>query len=174
MAWTHGACERATGPTNPEISLLDEQIQRDCNKTKDEYGRRQFESCSIRYRPLKLWRLRQRLSAKKSLFASNQLITFSDKSLSNRPTPHRQNPAFGALIRQIHNRHRLDHNYMPFTPDQVKETLEESDSFTVLSPDGLIVLQLKQLGPLGLRYQCRMFNLSHALTGSLTSGSTLS
>ena len=166
---------RATDPTNPEIALLDERIQRDCNKTKDEHWRKEVESCSIRYRPMMLWRLLQRLSGKKSFFAPNQPITFSGKSLSNRrdiatkfvkqftrPTPHRQNPASRALIRQIRNKHRLDHSSMPFTPEQVKEALKESGSSTALSPDGLTVLQLKHLGPLGLRYLCRLFNLSYA------------
>ena len=49
---------------------------------------------------------------------------------------------------------------MPFTPGQVKEAIENSGSSTALSPDGLTVLQLKHLGPLGLRYLCRLFNLS--------------
>ena len=67
-----------------------------------------------------------------------------------------------ALIRQIRNRHRLDHNSMPFTPEQVKEALEESGSSTALIPDVLTVLQLKHLVPLGLRYLFSFFNLSYA------------
>ena len=124
---------------------------------------------------MKLWRLLQRLSGKRTYSAPNQPITFAGKSLSDRraiatkfvkqftrPTSHKHNPATRALIRQLRNRHSLDHDSMPFTPEQVRKTLDISGSSTALSPDGLTVLQLKHLGPLGLRYLCRVFNLSYA------------
>ena len=143
---------------------MDEQIQRDYNKNKDEKWNKEVESCSIKYRPTKLWRLLQRLSGKRTYSAPNQPITFSAKSVSDkreiatkfvkqftRPTPHRQNPRTRVLLRQLRQRHKLDHSSMTFTPGQVREALESSGSSTALSPDGLSVLQLKHLGPLGLR-----------------------
>ena len=122
---------------------------------------------------MKLWRLIQRYSGKRSYNPPNQPISFNGKSLSNRrdiatkfvkqftrPTPHRHDPTTRRLIRQLRCKHRLDHSSTPFTPGQVKEAIENSGSSTALSPDGLTVLQLKHLGPLGLRYLCRLFNLS--------------
>ena len=161
--------------TDPTITLLDEQIQRDCNKTKEENWRREMESCSISYRPMKLWILLQRLSGKRSYNPPNQPVTFNGKSPADkrliatnfvkqftRPTPHRHNRSTRQLIRQLHHRHRLDHSSMPFTPGHVRDVLENSGSSTALSPDDLSVLQLKHLGPLGLRYLCRLLNLSYA------------
>ena len=124
---------------------------------------------------MKLWRLLQRLSGKRTYSAPNQPITFKNKSLSDkreiatrfviqftRPSPLKHSRATRTLIRQIRHRHRLDHSSMPFTPDLVRKALENSGSSTALSPDALSVLQLKHLGPLGLRYLCRLFNLSYA------------
>ena len=166
---------RTANPNDPEISQLDEQIQRECNRTKDENWRKEVESCSIKYRPTKLWRLLQCLSGKRTYSARNQPITFSGKSLSNkreiatkfvkqftRPTPHSHNRETRKLLRQLHRQHKLNHSHMPFTLNQVREVLKSSGSSTALSPDGLSVLQLKNLGPIDLRYLCKLFNLSFA------------
>ena len=51
---------------------------------------------------------------------------------------------------------------MPFTPFMVAKVLRESGNSTAPSPDGLTILQLKNLGPIGLRYLCKLFNLSYA------------
>ena len=51
---------------------------------------------------------------------------------------------------------------MPFIPDQVRDAIRTSGNFNAPSPDGLTVLHLKHLGPLGLRYLCKICNLSFA------------
>ena len=140
---------RANNPNDPSITLLDEQIQRDCNKNNNERWREEVESCSIRWRPMKLWRLIQRLSGKRTYSAPNQPITFSGKSISDkrdiatkfvkfftRPTPHGQNPATRTILRKLRNKHKLNHSSMPFTPNQVREALKISGSSTAPSPDG--------------------------------------
>ena len=166
---------RTTNPSDPRIPHLDNQIERDTNLNLQQHWRKELESCSISRCSGKLWRTIQRYSGKRSFRDPNQPIAFGGRRHSNRriiankfakqfarPVPHRQNPATRRLIRHIRAKHRLNHNAMPFTPDQVKGVLRESGSSTAPSPDGLTILQLKNLGPLGLRYLCKLFNLSYA------------
>ena len=73
------------------------------------------------------------------------------------------NQVFQAVYTIIPSPPRSNHkSIMPFTPNRLRETLEQGGSYTASSPDGLTVLQLKHLEPLGLRYLCRLFNLSYA------------
>ena len=117
----------------------------------------------------------RRLSGKQAFTARNQPITFSDKSFSDkrkiathfaraftRPFPHRPNSATRRIMRLIHKKHKLGHKASLFTHNQVSEALKASRNSTTPSPDGCTVLQMKHLGPFGLRYLCRIFNLSYA------------
>ena len=166
---------RANDPTDPRIAQKDEQIQCEIDRNNREEWRKEMEHCSIKRRPMRFWRTIRRLSGRRTFTAPNQPITFSNRNFSDkrkiatnfvkqftRPVPHRQNPATRRVLRQIRKKHKLDHSAMPFTPNQVQEAIKASGNSTALSPDGLTVHQLKHLGPLGLRYLCRIFNLSFA------------
>ena len=134
-----------------------------------------MDSCSIRRRPIRLWRAIRRLSGKRTFTDPNQPITFQDRSHSDkrkiarkfvrqftRPFPHHPSPDTRRILRKIRKKHKLNHNASPFTPDQVRRALEDSGNSTALSPDKLTVHQLKHMGPIGVRYLCRVFNLSYA------------
>ena len=166
---------RNNDPSHPGIGPLDDQIQRDIDGNLVQDWRKEVESCSIRRNTNKLWKILRRLAGKRNYQDPNQPITFAGKSLADkrkiakkfvkqftRPVPHRQNPETRRLIRHIRSRHRLDHSVRPFTVDQLKAALLDSGSSTAPSPDGLTILQLKHLGPLGLRYLCKLYNLSYA------------
>ena len=166
---------RTLNSSDPHIAQLDQEIDTRINANLEGIWRREVESFSLRRKIGKMWRTIQRLSGKRSLKDPNQPITFDGVSISNkkdiankfvkqftRPTSHRQNPESRRTIRQIHSRNPLDHNRMPFTVNQVKVAIQKSGNSTAPSPDGLTVLHLKHLGPLGLRYLCRVFNISYA------------
>ena len=132
-------------------------------------------SCSIKRRPMRLWRTIGQLSGKRAFTAPNQPITFANNSFSSkkkiathfvrqftRPAPRRPNRATRQVMRLIRKKHKLNHNVSPFTPTQIIAALKDSGNSTALSPDGLTILQLKHLGPYGLRYLCAIFNLSYA------------
>ena len=78
------------------------------------------------------------------------------------PIPIRQNPVTRRILRQIQEKHKLNHSAKPFTPDQVRKALEESGSSTAFSPENFTIRQPKHLGPLALRYLTKIFNLSYA------------
>ena len=166
---------RSRNPTDPQIPLLDDQIQREINRKSQEEWRETVESCAINWRPWRLWKTIQRLSGKRAYTAPNQPISFAGKCYTNkreiatrfvkqftRPFPHQHNPRTRVLLRTVRKKHKLIHDAMPFTPSMVAKVLRESGNSTAPSPDGLTILQLKNLGPIGLRYLCKLFNLSYA------------
>ena len=166
---------RSNDPHDPQITVLDEQIQREINRKSQEEWRETVESCAINWRPWRLWKTIQRLSGKRAYTAPNQPIFFAGKCYTNkreiatrfvkqftRPFPHKHNPRTRILLRTVRKKHRLNHDPMPFTPSMVAKVLRESGNSTAPSPDGLTILQLKNLGPIGLRYLCKLFNLSYA------------
>ena len=81
---------------------------------------------------------------------------------NTRPTPHRKNPNTRKTIRKLRSRHSLNHQTSSFTPSQVREAIQLSGNSTAPSPDGLTKLHLKNLGPLGIRYACKIFSPSYA------------
>ena len=54
----------------------------------------------------------------------------------------------------------MDHNFRPFTIDDVAEAIRQSSNSTALGPDGITHLHLKQFGPKALAYLTELYNLS--------------
>ena len=54
----------------------------------------------------------------------------------------------------------LDCSYSPFSESDVIDTIKACKNSTAAGPNGLTPLHLKHLGPLGIRYQTRLYNLS--------------
>ena len=134
-----------------------------------------MESFSGRKNAGKMWRTIRRLSGRRKQADPNQPISFGGSSLSNkkeiankfvkqftRPTPHRHNPNTRKTIRKLRSNHPLNHQLAPFTPSQVRGAIQISGNSTAPSPDGLTIHHLKHLGPLGIRFLCKIFNLSYA------------
>ena len=74
--------------------------------------------------------------------------------------PKNSSPQTRSILKQIHKQHPIDHNTDTFTVSHVHEAIKYCNNSTTNSPDGLITLHLRHLGPLGLRYLCRLYNLS--------------
>jgi hypothetical protein len=62
--------------------------------------------------------------------------------------------------RQPHSVHPIDHTFSLFTPALMEEAIKRSSSSTATGPDGLALLQLKNLGLAGIGYLTELFNLS--------------
>jgi hypothetical protein len=58
--------------------------------------------------------------------------------------------------------HPLDHSFQPFTAALTISAIEKLSNSTAKGPDGLNLLHLKFLGPLGIKYLTKIYNLSIA------------
>jgi hypothetical protein len=55
---------------------------------------------------------------------------------------------------------KLDHNYVPFTVRQTTNAIRRAKNSTATGSDGLTALHLKHIGPCGIAYMTKLFNLS--------------
>ena len=133
-----------------------------------------MDSCSLSRNSRKYWKVFNDLSGKRTNQDPNQPISFHNTTHTNpqkiathfcrqftRPVPHTPNPDTPRLIRQIRKQHPLDRDTDTFTTAQIKRAIRDSKNSTATSPDGLTILHLRHLGPLGLQYLCRLYNLSY-------------
>jgi hypothetical protein len=63
-------------------------------------------------------------------------------------------------MHQIQAEHLLAREISPFTSDMVKLAIAAANNSSTRGPDGLTLLHLKHLGPRGLQFLTRIFNIS--------------
>ena len=131
------------------------------------------ESCGPRSNPTKFWGLLRSLSGKSARQPPNQPITFGVK-VKTKPQSiakgfnrqytsvgdHRQRPETRRVIRNLRHKHKLDPEFNPFTNTQTQDAIKQASNSTATGPDGLTSLHLKHLGPRGISYLTKLFNLS--------------
>ena len=165
---------RQADPTDPRLPGLNHTINTNINTNKQKAWRDTMNSCSISQNSRKYWKVFNNLSGKRPHQDPNQPITFNNQTHTKpqtiatqfcnqftRPIPHYPNPQTRRVLRQIRKQHPLDHNTDIFSCAQVEHAIKDSSNSTASSPDGLTILHLRHLGPLGLQYLCRLFNLSY-------------
>ena len=128
----------------------------------------------MKYSSARFWSLLRSLSGKKQSHSPNQFITFNNKTLTSKKSiahafckqftasPNTRNRASRQLRRQLRSCHPLDPAFGPFSPELIRDALRASGSSTAPGPDGLTILHLRHLGPIGISYLCALFNLSVA------------
>ena len=105
---------------------------------------------------------------------NNQPITFNSQQLQTnksiatafsrqfaRVVPPVMEPESRRIQRQIRVKHPLTADANPFTVGMVKAAIENSSNSVALGPDCLSMHHLKNLGPRGLKYLQRLYNLSY-------------
>ena len=165
---------REQNPAHPHLTHLTHTIETDINSNIQRTWRETMSSCSISRNSRKYWKIFNSLSGKRPHQDPNQPITFNNTTHTNpskiatqfcrqfaRPVPHEPDPHSRQLRRHIRKRHPLDHSTDTFTITQVQQAIQDSGNSTATSPDGLTILHLRHLGPLGLQYLCKLFNFSY-------------
>jgi hypothetical protein len=115
------------------------------------------------------------LSGKHPNQSPNQPIKFGNVSFSkpkaaaNRfcrqftsVSAHKTNLKSRLIMRKLKKLHRLNKSFEPFSNEMNKVAILKSSNSPAVGPDGLTSLHLKFLGPLGISYLTRLFNLSLA------------
>ena len=159
---------RDSNPTSPEIHNLNNEINSEINDFRKDKWKETVNN--IKGNSSKLFRLIKNLS-NKDLANPNQAIRFKGKYLSLG-----KDIATG-FVKQFTSivRHKSSRNSRKITKDIKKNVLDESVSFTTeqtieaikrskaskaVGPDGMSNLHLKHIGPKGLEYLTKIFNLS--------------
>ncbi|KAF2358165.1 Reverse transcriptase domain [Trinorchestia longiramus] len=71
-----------------------------------------------------------------------------------------RNKSSRKIFRSIHKFHPSDRSFPPFTVDQTREAIKKSGTSTAVGPDNLTILHIRHLGPSGISYLTKTFNLS--------------
>ena len=64
------------------------------------------------------------------------------------------------IFRNIKINNQLDTQYLPFTIAMTVDAIRKTKNYTAAGPNGLTALHLKHLGPNGIRFLTRLYNLS--------------
>jgi hypothetical protein len=115
------------------------------------------------------------LSGKRPNQPLNQPIKFGNKCFSkpraiaekfckqfSSVSSHKSNPRSRCVIRKLKQKHQIDPTFSPFTEALTKQAIEKLSSSTAKRSDGLNSLQLKFLGPRGIAFLTKLYNLSLA------------
>jgi hypothetical protein len=144
-----------------------------CVSRLGKLGLKRLNPVAKNTNPTKFWALIRNLSGKGASLPPNQPITFGAKVFS-RPKfmankfnkqftlvgPHKQNSETHRVMRNLKSKHILDHEFSPFTDAMTTDAIKSSENSTATGPDGLTSIHLKHLGPLGISYLTKLFNLS--------------
>jgi hypothetical protein len=162
---------RRSDPLDPEIAGLNSNINDIiCDSSRKAWADI-LELCGPRANTTKFWGLLRNLSGKHACQPLNQPITFGRKILTKPQSitkgfnhqytsvcVHKQNPETRRVIRQLKHKHQLDED--PFTEAATCDAIKLSSNPTATDLDGLTSLHLKYLGPCGISYLTKLFNLS--------------
>ena len=164
---------RQTDPTDPEIDNLNDEISMVVCDANRKAWNDKVKSCGPNLNPSKFWGLLRNLSGKRVRQAPNQPITFGTKVFSKPQSiakkfcrqytsvgTHRQNPETRRVIRNIRHKHKLVSDFNPFTVASTSDAIKAASNSTATGPDGLTSLHLKHLGPRGISFLNKLYNLS--------------
>ncbi|MCP4061384.1 MAG: hypothetical protein GY738_29760 [Pseudoalteromonas sp.] len=164
---------RISNPHDPQIQILNDQISSIVIQHSNKKWQDILSKSDHRTNPSKFWSLLKSLSGKNNSPPSNQPISFNNKvhtshlhiaqSFTKQFTSvsrHTSNPISRKIIRKLRRHNLLNRNFQPFTPALVLEAIKQSSNSSALGPDHLNILHLKNLGPNGISFLTKLFNLS--------------
>jgi hypothetical protein len=160
-------------PQNPEIDNLNMEILSIICESSKKVWREKVESCGPKTNRSHFWSLIGKLSRKRLSQPPNQPITFGAK-VCTKPqaiakkfntqftsvSTHKQNPKSRRVMQNLKIKHNLDPDFNPFTEAATIDAIRIAKNLIATGPDGLTTLHMKQLGPRGISYLTKLFNLS--------------
>ena len=169
---------RASDPTSPQISALTKEISDTIRKFKRQKWRDKISSLGPRTDSGKLFKLIKSINGQPPM-KSNQGIKFKGKLIqSARELANQFNKQFTSVVRHTTKRttRRITRtstrfsleNPVSFTAEATKAAIKNSKASKAIGPDGMSNLHLKHLGPQGISYLTKIFNISLA-TGKMPS-----
>ena len=162
---------RATDPNSPDIQTLNREILQEVNIHRKTKWREKISeissSCSS-----KLFKLIKNLNGK-TTSSSNQAIKFKGKYLiSSLDIANGFNKQYSSIVRHMSSKtsRKITENIkknslenpISFTPELTKKAIKDCKASKAAGPDNISNLHLKHLGPSGIEYLTKIFNLSMA------------
>ena len=164
---------RLTDPTDPRIPDLNLQIKNSILETSRKSWLEHICSCNHTTDNKKFWTIIRKICGKNINPPPNQPIFFNNRpynktnAIAKKFTaqftsvaPHRSDRSTRKIMRNLHQKHKLDPSFRPFTEDQVSVAIRKPRNSTATGPDNLTSLHLKHLGPLGITFLTHTLNLS--------------
>lgn len=163
---------RALNPQDPRLTDLNNNITSAIATNSRQTWINKVESTNFRQNPSSFWSLLKKLSGKPQQ-PPNQPVTFNHRTLTSSSliaqsfckqftlvSNYQRNRSHRRVRRHIKKKHPLTDTFPDFTPNEVKLAIQGSGNSTATGPDDLNILHLRYLGPHGVCYLTRLFNLS--------------
>ena len=164
---------RTRDPNDPSLPDINERLAASIADSSRKRWEETLMEADRKSSPKNFWGLLRGLSGKRSHQAPNQPISFHGKvftkatSTANAFCKHyvnikvfKSDRASRARLRNIKINNPLDRNQNPFTTANTVDAIRFSKGSTACGPNNISMVHLKHLGPLGIRYLTKLFNLS--------------
>ena len=163
---------RSTNPTSPQIAELNQEIKKTIIEHKREKWREKISSLGTKTDTGKLYKLIKSINGQPPM-KSNQGIRFKNKYLTSaKDLANAFNIQYTSIVRHKSNKEtrRISKQAKKFsleTPPvfsdlETLKAIKRSKASKAVGPDGISNLHLKHLGPAGIAYLTKIFNLSAA------------
>jgi hypothetical protein len=166
---------RELDPLDPGIPLLNQRIAECVTSEARKVRQEEVEASKLYSKPERFLRLLRNFSGKHQNQPPNQPIKFGatcyskPQAIANRfckqyanVSKHQTDHQSRHVHKNLKKSHQIDYSFCPFTPALTKSGIEKSSSSTAEGPDGLTSLHLKFLGPIGINFLTKIYNLSIA------------
>ena len=165
---------RRQDPTDPELTRLNAEISASLASSSRQRWMETVKNADHRSNPVCFWRLLKGLVGKRTYTAPNQPVSFANKPPISKPSSiangfckhyvsvgnYQANRASRQIYRGLKVNNPLDRSLSMFSEADVKGAISRSKNSTAAGPNGLTILHLKHLGPVGIRFLTHLFNLS--------------
>ena len=164
---------RAQNPNDPEIASLNLRISASLASSSRQRWMESLQEADRRKNSAHYWRFVKGLSGKTATSAPNQPIHFKGKVYTKKKSianqfcnqyanvkEFQQTKESRKVYKSMKIDNPLDRSYSPFSEADTVEAIKACKNSTAAGPNGLTPLHLKHIGPLGVRYLTRLFNLS--------------
>ena len=165
---------RSANPQDPRIPILDTSIHESIRKHNLIKWQNLLNASNRATNPTKYWSLLRKLSGKRSKQPPNQSISFSNTTCTQSNhiaaafnkqftsiVTRNSDPNTRVILRQIRNKCKTAQPPI-FTTEEVQKAITRSGNSSAIGPDGLTMLHIKHLGPEGITYLTKLFNISLA------------
>ena len=165
--------KRNIDPNDPELPDLNRRISFSVRAASRKRWMESVVGADRRTNAPRWWSLLKGLAGKRSFQAPNQPISFNDKVFSNNKhianefckqyanvKPFQPTKESREIFRNLKQNNPLDHSYTPFNTRDAAEAIRRTKNSTAAGPNHITALHLKHIGPRGLAYLTRLFNLS--------------
>ena len=164
---------RRLDPNDPELPGLNIRISASLASSSRQKWMDTVQNADRRTNPAHYWRLLKGLSGKRASAPPNQPIIFKNKTFTKNSSianqfckqyasvkEFKQDKESRRTYKNLKICHPLDRSYTPFSNSDTMDAIKARKNSPAAGPNGLTMLHMMHLGPMGIRYATHLFNLS--------------